>query len=197
MLVFYSERLVLLSVPKTGTTAFQEALLARADMSISDPPQLKHAPLYRYNRWIRPMFERVCDAELEVAAVVREPISWLSSWYRYRKRPFLDGKENSTKEISFDDFVRAYCKGKPPSYANVGSQAKFLEAQPNGCAVKHLFRYEEQDKLVAFLNDRLKFDLNLPRRNVSPNVATPLKPDIEALLRRKRPEEFTLYESIK
>ena len=79
MIVFFKERLAFLSVPKTGTTAYEKALAPRADMVISDPPMLKHAPVYRYNRFIRPMFLKICDAELELMAVMREPISWLGS----------------------------------------------------------------------------------------------------------------------
>ena len=105
MLVFFKERLALLSVPKTGTTAYQTALAARADMVISDPPLLKHAPVYRYNRFIRPMFLNVCDAEMELVAVMRDPVSWLSSWYRYRQRPFMVDKPNNTHGITFNDFV--------------------------------------------------------------------------------------------
>ncbi|UWQ80930.1 sulfotransferase family 2 domain-containing protein [Leisingera sp. S132] len=196
MMIFFKERLALLSVPKTGTTAFQAALRDRADLVISDPPELKHAPLYRYNRWIRPMFEKVCGAELEVAAVIREPVSWLGSWYRYRQRPALDGQPNSTKGISFDDFLHAYCKGKPPAFANVGSQAKFLETQPNGCRVNHLFRYEDQEALTTFLETRLDTEIRLERKNVSPQAATELSQETEAHLRRKRAAEFELYNSI-
>lgn len=196
MMIFFKERLALLSVPKTGTTAFQAALRNRADLVISDPPELKHAPLYRYNRWIRPMFEKVCGAELEVAAVVREPVSWLGSWYRYRQRAALDGKPNSTKGVSFDGFLHAYCKGKPPAFANVGSQAKFLEAQPNGCKVSHLFRYEDQDALKGFLESRLDTEIRLDRKNVSPQAPLDLSPEAEAHLRRKRAAEFELYSSI-
>lgn len=196
MMIFFKERLALLSVPKTGTTAFQAALRDRADLVISDPPELKHAPLYRYNRWIRPMYEKVCSAELEIAAVMREPVSWLGSWYRYRQRPALDGNPNSTKGISFEDFLHGYCKGKPPAYANVGSQAKFLEPQPNGCKVSHLFRYEDQDALKAFLEQRLDTGIRLERKNVSPAAELSLSPDAEERLRRKRAEEFSLYESI-
>lgn len=196
MMIFFKERLALLSVPKTGTTAFQAALRDRADLVISDPPELKHAPLYRYNRWIRPMFEKVCGAELEVAAVVREPVSWLGSWYRYRQRPALDGKPNSTKGVSFDDFLRAHCKGKPPAFANVGSQAKFLEAQPNGCKVTQLFRYEDQDALKGFLEYRLNTGIHLERKNVSPQAPLDLSPEAEAHLRRKRSAEFEFYSSI-
>ncbi|MBY6065574.1 gamma-glutamyl kinase [Leisingera aquaemixtae] len=196
MMIFFKERLALLSVPKTGTTAFQAALRNHADLVISDPPELKHAPLYRYNRWIRPMFEKVCGAELEVAAVMREPISWLGSWYRYRQRPALDGKPNSTKDVSFDDFLHAYCKGKPPAFANVGSQAKFLEAQPNGCKVSHLFRYEDQQALKQFLERRLETEIRLELKNVSPQADLSLSPGAEAHVRRKRAAEFELYNSI-
>ena len=89
MLVFVKERLSFLSMPKTGITAYQTALAPRADLVINNSPLLKHAPVYRYNRFIRPMFLNVCDAEMELMAVMREPVSWLSSWYRYRQRPFM------------------------------------------------------------------------------------------------------------
>ena len=196
MLVFFKERLAFLSVPKTGTTAYEEALRDRADLVLSGPPQLKHAPVYRYNRFVRPMFLRVCDAELDVMAVMREPVSWLGSWWRYRQRPFMENKPNATHGISFDDFVLAYLKGKKPGYADVGSQANFLERQPNGTGITHLFRYEEQDKLQAFLTERLSVDLDLPRRNVSPEMALELSASVEARYRRKCAIEFDLYESI-
>lgn len=200
MMIFFKERLALLSVPKTGTTAFQAALRDRADLVISDPPELKHAPVYRYNRWIRPMFEKVCKTELEVVAVMREPVSWLGSWFRYRQRPGLDGQPNSTRDVSFDDFVHAYCTGKPPAYANVGSQAKFLEAQPNGCKVTHLLRYEDGGgkgaALKHFLEERLQQEIQLDQRNVSPRADLALSAELEAHLRRKRPAEFALYDSL-
>jgi len=196
MLVFFKERLVLLSVPKTGTTAFHTALRDRADIVISDPPELKHAPLYRYNRWIRPMFQKVCDVEMDVVAVMREPISWLGSWYRFRRRPFMEGKENATTNVSFDDFVLAYCKGKRPGFANVGSQARFLEAQPNGCSVSHLFRYENQGRLIEFLDAKLSITLDLKKENVSPAIDIHLSSHVEDILRRKCGDEFSLYDSI-
>lgn len=196
MLVFFKERLALLSVPKTGTTALEMALASRADMVISEPPELKHAPVYRYNRFIRPMFEKVCGTEMELIAVMREPVSWLGSWYRYRQRPFLAGKPNSTQGISFDDFVRAYTKGDKPGFADVGSQAQFMKTQPNGTGITHAFRYEDQPRLHAFLQDRLGVTLALTRENVSPEMTLTLSQDVEQHLRRKCAEEFDLYASI-
>lgn len=201
MLVFTKEKLVFLSVPKTGTTAWQAALGARASMVVSDPPELKHAPVFRYNRFFRPMLEKFVGEGLDVIAVMREPISWLGSWYRYRQRPFLDGHANSTSGLSFDDFVAAYMKGKAPSFANVGAQSKFLEPTRNGTAVTHLFRYEDQPGLIAFLADRLQCEVTLERRNTStggtPLAGPPqLSPQVERRLRRKFAPDFALWEGI-
>ncbi|WP_342456558.1 gamma-glutamyl kinase [Phaeobacter sp. QD34_24] len=196
LLVFHDERLVLLSVPKTGTTAYQAALRDRADIVVADPPELKHATVIRYSRWFRPMFERVCGTEMELMAVVREPISWLGSWYRFRQRPFMDGKPNSTKGISFDNFVSSYCTGKPAAFADVGSQAKFLEPRTNGSAVTHLFRYEDQPAIQDFLEDRLGMKLELEILNASPPMELTLTPRTERILRRKHAADFDLHASI-
>ena len=196
MMVFYKAGLAFLSVPKTGSSAYETALRPYADMVISEPPDLKHAPVYRYNRFVRPMFLKVCDVELEIMAVMREPISWLGSWWRYRQRPFMQGKPNATHDISFDDFVLAYMKGQRPGFANVGSQFKFLERQPNGTGVTHLFRYEDQPGLHSFLQDRLGVTFDLGRENVSPARELDLSNDVEKRFRRKFAEDFALYDSI-
>jgi hypothetical protein len=195
MLVFWKEKLVLLAVPKTGTTALSEALAPHATTVISDPPILKHAPIYRYNRFLRPFFEGVGGQTMETVALVREPIDWLGSWYRYRRRPHLDGKPNSTAGISFNDFAEAYLKGKRPAFAEVGSQAKFVSAPDGSLGVDHLFCYEQPERLIRFLEDRLQINVVLPRSNVSPRMDVTLSPEIEGRLRRKRAEEFAVWES--
>ncbi|OWU84884.1 gamma-glutamyl kinase [Oceanicola sp. 22II-s10i] len=196
MLVFSKARLVMLSVPKTGTTAFESALGPVSDIWVQNPPELKHAPVYRYNRFFRPMLEKFVAPELEVIAVMREPVSWLGSWWRFRQRPFMEGKANATHGISFDDFVDAYCKGNRPGFADVGSQAKFLEAQPNGTRVTRLFRYEDQGALLRFLEERLEMKIDLARENVSPEMPVELSPGTAEKYRRKCAEEFELYATI-
>lgn len=195
MLVFWKENLVFLAVPKTGTSAWEAALAPRASMTILDPPHLKHAPLYRYNRFVRPLLETAGGAQMETLAVIREPVSWLGSWYRYRRRPFMDGRPNSTAEVSFDAFVAEYLKGKPAPFAAVGSQAKFVEPQSNGLRVDHLFRYEEPDRLQAFLAKRLGPLPDIGRSNVSPVMDLTLSDALADRFRRKRPEEFKVWEA--
>lgn len=193
--MFWKERLVFLAVPKTGTTALEGALAPRAALVMRDPPTLKHAPLYRYRRFVEPMLAAVGGEGFETVAVVREPVSWLSSWYRYRHREDLVGHPNSTRGVSFDDFAREYARGKPAPYAALGSQARFVCDAEGQVGVTHLFRYEVPDRLIAFLTARLgALPPDLPRLNVSPEMEVSITEDTRAVLQRKRAEEFSVWE---
>ena len=195
MLVFWKARLVFLAVPKTGTSAYEAALGPAASMTVLDPPELKHAPIYRYNRFFRPMMEKMGAEHMDILAVVREPVSWLGSWYRYRQRGFLEGKPTSTRGISFDEFVQAYTMVERPPFADVGSQEKFIEPRPNGVGVTHLYNYENQSGLLDFLEERLEVKIDLPRENVSPRRGDlTLSYETEARLRRKCAGDFEVWE---
>ena len=194
MLVFWKENLVLLAVPKTGSTALEGALAPRASMVLRDPPHLKHAPCYRYKRFLRPFFIQAGGQTPEVMAVVRNPINWLGSWYRYRTRNKLIGHENSTHNVSFDDFVLEYCKGQPAPFANVGSQNKFLRINEDEVGADHLFQYEQWDKVIGYLEERLGLSIKLKQKNVSPKMDLTLSTQTEAKLRDKRAAEFEIWE---
>ncbi|MGR3541744.1 MAG: gamma-glutamyl kinase [Hasllibacter sp.] len=193
MLVFFKHALVLLAVPKTGTTAYSEALADLATMRITDPPVLKHAPLYRYERFVRPMLEDVAGRKMETVAVIRDPVTWLGSWWRYRQRPGLPDPRNSTAGMTFDEFVEGYCRDDRPRWAQVGSQARFVAAKGGGIGVDRLFAYEAGARLDAFLSARLGRDVRTARRNVSAGAAPTLDPAVDALLRRDRAEEFDVW----
>lgn len=196
MLVFAKQKLVLLAVPKTGSTAYETALAPLASMVVSAPPELKHAPVFRYHRFFRSMITRFLGENVDVVAVMREPVDWLGSWYRYRRRAALDGAANSTQGISFDEFVSAYCTGRPPAYARVGSQAKFLEPHRNGTRVTHLFRYEDQAGFRAFLEERLSTTITTATENISPEMPLSLTARSKARLRETHAEDFALWENI-
>jgi len=196
MLVFWAEKLVVLAVPKTGTTAIQGALAPRASMVLRDPPQLKHSPVYRYRRFLQPLFAQGGGQEdMETFALVRNPIDWLGSWYRYRHRDELVGRPNSTRDVTFDDFVTEYTKGNPAPFANIGSQAKFLTLGDKSVGVTHLYQYEAMDKALAFLCERLNRDeIALNRKNVSPAMTLTLSQAVEDRLRDRCAFEFDVWE---
>jgi len=195
MLVFWAQKLVIYSIPKTGSSAIDAALAPHADIAISSPPVLKHMPVYRFNRFMGPLFDVVNAGDFESFGIIREPIDWLGSWYKYRGRAQLNGQDNSTANKTFDEFVLAAMKGKPPAFANVGSQARFVGGGVGDAGIDHLFQYEQMDRAVAFLEDRLGHTISLDRKNVSPPRPLELSDDARVRYTRKREEEFTLWES--
>ncbi len=194
MLVFWEQRLAFLATPKTGSTAIAAALESLAAVSIQRPPLLKHTTVHRFRRFIGPYLEAASKDNFTLVALMREPTDWLGSWYRFRQRDETEpGK--STRGISFDEFVRAWCQDPRPDFADVGSQGKFLRPR-QGVGVDRLFRYEEIDTFVHFLEERLDCAITLPRLNVSPPGATEVTPATAALLHEIAAEDFALYATL-
>lgn len=193
MLVFFEQRLAFLATPKTGSTAIAAALESLAAVSIQRPPLLKHTTVHRYRRFIGPYLEAASKDTFTLVALMREPTDWLGSWYRFRQREETEpGK--STRGMSFDDFVRAWCREDRPDFADVGSQGRFLRPR-QGQGVDRLFRYEEIGTFVHFLEERLDCEIILPRLNVSPPGLTELTEETAALLRDVAAEDFALYQT--
>lgn len=195
MLVFWEQRLAILATPKTGSTAIQNALESLAAITIQRPPVLKHTTLHRYHRFIGPYLEAASGARFDVVALMREPRDWLGSWYRYRSRDEVMDPEKTTRNMTFDAFVNAWCEDPPPAFAAVGSQERFL--RPKGDkGLDRLFRYEEIDTFVDFLEDRLGCEVTLPRLNVSPPGLLDLAPDTASRLRKTAARDYALYETL-
>lgn len=199
MLVFWHQQLTMLATPKTGTTAIEAALKSMAHLAIQRPPQLKHTSVRKYHRFIGPWLESVAGRPFTVVATMREPLDWLGSWYRYRQREDIGNPGKSTSGMTFDEFVRLYCSEAPPPAVAVGSQAQFLKPKIDKSGEKgldHLFRYEDIQSLINFLEDRLDCEILLPRLNVSPTAPTDLAPATERLLRQHAAADFELYDRL-
>jgi hypothetical protein len=195
MLVFWKERLVYLATPKTGSTAIEAALEPLASVVIQRPPALKHTNVRRYWQNFAPFLERASGEGFMVVALMREPIDWLGSWYRYRQRDGMQRPQNSTKGISFDEFVTAYLGKDRPPYADVGRQGAFLA--PDGArGADQIFCYERIGTFVTFLEDRLNCEIMLPRLNVSPPGTVALSAATEARLRQDLAADFALHASL-
>lgn len=194
MLVFWEQRLAFLATPKTGSTAIAAALESLSAVSIQRPPLLKHTTVHRYRRFIGPYLEAASKEKFTLVALMRHPQDWLGSWYRYRQREGTDPAK-STAGMSFDAFVRAWCSETRPEFADVGSQERFLRSS-DGTGVDRLFRYEDIDSFVQFLEERLDCEIILPRLNVSPPGVTELSADTKAMLHRVAAADFALYHTL-
>ena len=91
--------------------------------------------------------------------------------------------------------MRGWCSDPQPDYAAVGSQARFLAPQ-NGKRPDRIFRYEKIEDFLNFLEERLDFEIQLPRLNVSPAANLTLSAETEALLKTAAAADFELYNSL-
>ena len=196
MLIFHKERLVLLSTPKTGTTALEQALVNRADVIFSNPPGLKHMRAERFRKKFLSDIFRESHQSVELVVVMREPVDWLGSWFRYRSRPALIGKTNSTAGLTFNQFVQNYLKSDPPAYARVGSQARFLCDQKNTCLVDKIFDYRHVEQLHEYLSQRLNTVVAPQRLNVSPASDLSLSDETREKLCTALAVDFYMYQQV-
>lgn len=193
MLIFWKRRLVFLANTKTGSTSIEMALESLADVAIQRPPVLKHTPAARFTELLAPFLGASAQGEhFETVALIRDPLDWLGSWYRYRLREHLPigGTE------SFAAFVAGYLDEPQAEFANVGSQTAFLTDADGRIAVDHLFRYEDIGQLVEFLEDRLDCEITLPHLNVSPRAPVDLPTDLSARLQERLSADYALYAMI-
>lgn len=194
MLIFAEHGLAYLANPKSGSTAVMLALQPKADIVFKRGR--RHMNAKRFLKHVAPFLKDTYDIETETVAVMRNPADQLRSWYKYRTRAELAGTPRSTADISFDEFARAACSRKPPEFAQVRSQAAFLADKQGAVLVDHLFEYDNQAGLIAFLSDRLGAEIVLDQHNVSPDVATPLSDNVAKLLRKKRAADYALYDRL-
>ena len=179
MLVFSQKNLAFLSIPKTASTSYIHALSPYATITVKGPPNFKHMSLQKFDKVLRPVLEHNSQKTIETLAVIRHPLDWMSSWYRYRLRDSLDCSENSTAGITFDEFVEHYMRNDPPRFARVGNQSSFLKPAGDRPKITHLFQYEDQISLVEFLKNRLEKEFELPVTNVSPKIRVQISPETE------------------
>lgn len=195
-MIFFKERLAYLAVPKTGTSAVERALHKRASLVLRDPPGLKHTNARGFERRFRSLFERGKMQPIQTVAVIREPLDWLGSWYRYRQRPALSGHSNSTADITFDQFIEGYLADTQPACSEVGSQARFVTDDQGDLLVNNLFQYEDLGPFITFMQRRLGVEITLQVVNRSPNRPLELSHDLNEALRKRCAADFQIHAAL-
>lgn len=196
MLIFPKARLTFLAAPKTGTTAIEEALAPRSGLVFRQNPY-KHMNFQEYRRFVVPLLalNPEFDAEsYETVCIVREPMGYLKSWYRYQSRHRNVATERNTADISFSDYITAILSENPPTFAQVRRPSRFVYDGTD--RVTTILRYGDPG-IEGYFSHRLDAHVTFPRRNVSPpREVDPLPSELEAQLREAWAEEFRFYDEI-
>lgn len=209
MIFLYHARLVILSQPKTGTTALDNALAPRASIAVNNPPPMKHMQYHKFMNFVAPWIQAQTGLgrrDYEVVSVMREPVDWLGSWYRYRTRDQLRDAANKkqrgnfTGDVSFDTFVQETLKPKSEraSYATLGSPCGVALKTDGGIGCDRIFPYEDLSGLYELIEERTKRPVELKLMNVSPiDVDMTLSDSTRESLKAAWQFVFDLHASLK
>jgi len=185
---------VFLSTTKTGSTAIENVFAPHAQLLARRPASLKHvnaraflysfAPLLNNHGYPRESYELVC--------VIREPVDWVASWWRYRSRKEAIGKPSYTGNLSFDEFAEQVISGE----VKLGDMQAFVIAKDGSRAVSTMFRYDRLDGAAAWMAERIGIQKpQLHPANVSPDRRTVISPGTRARLEEHLADHAALYDA--
>ena len=137
---------------------------------------MRHTNYRTFEKHIRPYLRDSGVEELETICLVREPVSWLSSWYRFRSRhelrdPGHPNHRNSTHGMTFDEFVSAYMADPVADFADVGTQTAFVKDSAGQVGMQRLFAYDQMSEFVRYMGAKIGAEMKLGHKNVSPSSA--------------------------
>lgn len=160
---------------KSASTSVENMLIPYSDLKFLGNAPFRHTSYLLYEAHILPYIKSLFgpDQNLEVIYVVREPISWLNSWYRFRLRPELRDPanpkhHNSTYNVDFIEFLNAYLEPTPPPYADVGNQTDMIKNSQGQIAADRIFLYDDIDAVTDYMSQKVGANLKVKQLNVSP-----------------------------
>ncbi len=175
MLIFVNAGLIVYSVPKTGTTSIDSAIGSKAEIRLRGTKArgLKHISARRFIKWDKALKKEFPNQKFVSCCVMREPIDWLASWFRYRTRDEIKKTKRYTGDMSFDDYLLKLCDKNEVGKRNeisLNGQSKFLISK-NRIGIDRIFPYEKIDNFINFLSERLNRTIELPKQNISPELS--------------------------
>lgn len=194
MIINVHAKLAYLAMTKCGSTAFENAIKHEANIAYTGVPRFSHMIGQQYHLHMKPYLKHVGFDKIETTSVIRYPLSWLESWWRYRTDVDYTPENRRTDDISFDRFVNIYAD-RGDIFTEIWGQANFLCDDDMNVIVDHIFRYEEIDKLQDFWEERLGYKLNIERYNVSQERVSYVAPSTINRLENEFPHDFEIWES--
>ena len=150
-MALFMDNLFVVLVPKTGTTALAKNLQGFSKTVLDT--HITFEKLYKK------------FGEVETVSKIREPASWMESWWNYNNYFVkLDSKASSTG-ISYTNYAKKWIENGP-----LFPELPIFQHQYLLCGSKrvtHLFRYEDSQGFLKFLNSRLGLVVENKRDNIS------------------------------
>ena len=189
-------------VPKCASTAIEAAIQPYCNVSLGGHPSLKHMPYHEAQGRIFQYHEKRIKSRLETFCVMRDPLDWICSWYRYRKRTEFSNPKHrdankSTKEINLKDFIHEYCKtGIRRPFARIRNQSHFICETNGKPGPDFIFSFNNLNMLESFLTEKVGQEIRLTEKNTSPKESIDIADVEKEMLKDKLAEDFRLYHKV-
>lgn len=194
MLISLQKRFIFVANTKTASTSIERALQPFADVRYGGDPRKKHIALAEIEAAAPWVFTKAgCGLEGFFAfGVMRDPVEWLWSWFRYRKQPEVESPIPA--EMTFAEF---WAQGDWNIRRRTGKKNlqsdKFLA--PDGRVLADvILRHEDVARSFAEVCAGLGIEPpDLPADNVSRRRAAPEIPaDLIDAVRAHYAEDYAL-----
>ena len=199
MVICANHGFTFLAMTKCASTSIERALYPLSSLRTAGKNiGLKHMKYRTYEKYMSPLMQEVTGGDdLEVLCLMRDPISWNHSWYKYRQRDVLKGTSKFTGNITFNEYCEGYMKQDTAPYLVNGKQSDFFKNSKGNIGNVKIFRYEEIDIFIKYIEKKINSKLNIPKLNVSPVLDIDLDSEIEKKLRNYLKYDYEIYNSLK
>lgn len=197
MLISTRHRFVFVANTKSASTAIEEALGPYADYRHDGTPRRKHLPLARAERALPRLFAAQPLEGHFCFGVMREPLDWITSWFRYRKQTHVEDPlppEMTLAEFwARDDWNIHRADGRP--YL----QSDLFLAEDGRCLADVILPYHRLGTGLGEICALLGLPIpELPLRNASPrHIEQPaMAPALATTLRAHFASDYALWERL-
>lgn len=192
-----------LCMPKCASTSIEYVIDRYCNVSFSKHPGFKHMSYRKYDEYVRPfVFEVVPNKKIETFCLVRNPVDWVHSWYRFRTRedllnPAHPNHKNYTGNISFERFVDEWYFGDEKPYTRIGNQIDFVSSKDGVIGVDKIFPLDDMSRVEKFLERKLKSKIHILKKNTSPFAPEDISQNVVKKIEQKLKSDVDLYKKVK
>lgn len=197
MLLSVEKRFLFVANTKTASTSLEVALEPHAEVIRAGTPERKHTPLARLLEVYDFVFKRedLSPDTFFKFGVMRDPVDWLQSWYRYRRGNNVDAP--LPEEMTLSDFwaQKDWNIQRADGTKNL-QRTMFCDAQDRVLA-DVIIPYPQLGSMTAEIFAALGIEAPLDHHNVSRIApSADIDPVLEAEMRAFYAEDYALYDRL-
>lgn len=198
MLISTSKRFIFVANTKTASTAIEHVLAPHAEHQLGGTPKQKHLPLSAVESTMPQVFSAPANTLdwFFTFGVMRDPIDWIVSWYRYRRGNKVQSPIPA--DMSFDAFWQRCDWNIRRKTGQKFLQSPMFLGPDGACLADVIIPYDQMATCAAPIFAALGTPGTVPRKNVSlvRDPGEPLSPALRDEMRAYYAEDYALLDSL-